>query len=321
MGPDPSKLLITNLNHFAQVSGYSSITRLIAMTISSSTSLSSSSSSSSLSTSTNIISTSTSVSISNVILNEIPKLSLSEVHSLVLIIKGISTHFSKKFCSNYLLEFQLAVARRLELINCDKDLRDMLELGASESGPTTVIELIWKDMGIMLRNLLKDFPFYERYGILILLFIFLNIYHTFIYFIIFYFILIETYQLFLSKVLMTSPYLNLRIRGISLLNEQIDKLRRKEELKQKSSSSASSFSFYNVGNRQVQNTNEPTLYWLTASYLANWMIENKIMELALGNFLSLFLFFILYYILFSLTHSLINLWIYEFIPHSIINIS
>jgi hypothetical protein len=131
-----------------------------------------------------------------------------------------------------------------------------LEVGASgEAGAhTALVEAIWRDLGIIVRSLWKDFPFNERY---------------------------ETYLLFLSRVFLTSPYLNLRIRGISLLNEQIDKLRRKEDAKQRSSYGATALSYYNVGNRS-QPLTEPTVHWLTASYLSNWMVENRIMELALG---------------------------------------
>jgi hypothetical protein len=221
MGTEGSRLLVTNLNHFGQAGGFVAIARLIAMIPSADMTT--------------------------------PRLSLSEVHSMVAIIKGTSTHFSKKFSATYLPEFQLAVSRRLDAIQCDKDLRDLLE--ASEGGHMTVLEAIWKDLGTIVRSLWKDFPFNERY---------------------------ETYLLFLSRVFLTSPYLNLRIRGISLLNEQIEKLRRKEDAKQRSSYGATALSYYSVGNRS-QPLNEPTVHWLTASYLSNWMVENRIMELALGS--------------------------------------
>lgn len=220
---DTSRLLITNLNHFGQVGGFSAIARLIAMVP------------------TSDIST--------------PKLSLTEVQSFVTIVKGSSTHFTKKFSSNYLPEFQLAVSRRLDAINCDKDLRDMLEASSSADGGTGPIETIWRDLGTIVRTAWKDFPYHERY---------------------------ETYLLYLSRVLLTSPYLNLRIRGICFLNDQIDKIRKKEEAKQRSSYGAAALSYYSAGPRQLQNLNEPTLQWLTPSYLCNWMVENKIMELTLG---------------------------------------
>jgi hypothetical protein len=220
-GTDASKLLITNLNHFGQAGGFAAIARLVAMTSSAN--------------------------------SPNPRLALSEVNSLVAIIKGVSPHFTKKFSASYLPEFQLAVSRRLDAVACDKDLREMLEGGGGEGGHTTAVEAIWRDLGVIVRSSWKDFPFHERY---------------------------ESYLLFLARVFMTSPYLNLRIRGIALLNEQIDKLRRKEEAKQRSS--YGTLSYYSVGSRPILNQNEPTLHWLTPSYLCGWMVDNQIMELALG---------------------------------------
>lgn len=223
IGNDSSRLLITNLNHFGQSGGFSAVARLIAM----------------------------------IPTAEIPtsRLSLVDVQSFVAIVRGCSGHFTKKFSSSFLPEFQLAVSRRLDAVNSDKDLRDMLEATSNGDGGTVPIETIWRDLGIIVKTAWKDFPFYERY---------------------------ETYLLTLSRVLLTSPYLNLRIRGISLLNEQIEKIRRKEEAKQRSGYGASALSYYS-GSRIMQNPNEPTVHWLTPSYLCNWMVENKIMELALGT--------------------------------------
>ena len=220
-GTDASKLLITNLNHFGQAGGFAAIARLISMISSSHSST--------------------------------PRLSLNEVNSLVAIIKGASAYFTKKFSSSYLPEFQLAVSRRLDAVACDKDLREMLEVTGAEH--TTVVESIWRDLGVIVRSSWKDFPFHERY---------------------------ETYLLFLARVFMTSPYLNLRIRGITLLNEQIEKLRRKEEAKQRSSY-GTTLSYYSVGSRPATNQIEPTAHWLTPSYLCSWMVDNKIMEIALGG--------------------------------------
>ena len=74
---------------------------------------------------------------------------------------------------------------------------------------------------------------------------------------------------------MTSPYLNLRIRGLSFLNDILDLLNKKELAKKTYGSAA--MSYYSYGSRQ--HVGEPTIHWLTSSWVCSWVCSNDIVEI------------------------------------------
>jgi ubiquitin C-terminal hydrolase len=86
----------------------------------------------------------------------------------------------------------------------------------------------------------------------------------------------EKYQLQFCKVLMTSRYLNLRIRGLAILNDLLAEIQKKETNKK------SGINYYTYSYSR-QATPDPTVQWLTSQWTCKWIIENAIIELILGD--------------------------------------
>ena len=125
--PDISRLLLTNVNYFAYRGGFDAIARLIDPPVTPAT----------------------------------QGISLGDVQALVELVAALSIYFSKKFCSSFLSDFQIAVHRRISLIANDADLRDILDSSPDGMG---IVEDIWKDLTAILRVHWKDYPLFETFG-------------------------------------------------------------------------------------------------------------------------------------------------------------
>lgn len=91
----------------------------------------------------------------------------------------------------------------------------------------------------------------------------------------------ETMQLVQALKLLRCPYLNLRIRGISQINDLIAQTKRKEARKYSMGYGGSNFHAFR--GHSAQRKAEPQTKWLYMDFLADWVARQEVVEVVLGD--------------------------------------
>lgn len=166
--------------------------------------------------------------------------SLILVHTLVAFLRGISTHIQKKFLSNLLQSFQELLMKYLYSLQT-------YSLKAVSDRNSDIVDSILREFEHLMKSEAKEFPLYET---------------------------IEKFKLHYCLVQLSSPLLNLRLRGVNLLTDIIEAVRRREASKKGYASY-----YLNYGTK----ASEPACHWLTSAYLTQWLQHSDVLGLLFGD--------------------------------------
>ena len=163
---------------------------------------------------------------------------VGRIYDILILLKELSFKLIKKsYLESLLPRFQDIISKRLLNLE-EKDYRTFFTDSKKD-----LVHLIWLNLEFLIRNIYKDITFFEVY---------------------------EKFTLDYCEKLLSCQMLNLKIKGISMLNDLIERTSRKENDKRP---------IYAMSNAKVANV--PS--WLTTAYLFQWLQDRNLIDLLLGD--------------------------------------